>query len=194
MNKKKNIFISLLSACHLSGERRLECRNLFNFHLSSYSLCANDELFFVREKIDEFIIRNDYHCFDHSFQCYFEFDSSWSRCFQRLRKLTVENLSFIVQSDSRRRLLPVDYLKIVNTHGSLTDFLGQFQFSNFSSIFIENSFPRWSGIDLFSIYSRSPSVVFKQLWINVYDWYPIIYMRNDQQARLRQWLTEIPCS
>ena len=182
-----------LLGCTLSSERRLECRNLFNFYLSSYSLCANDYQVFPREKIDELVLANDYNCLDHSYQCYFEFDSTWSACFTSLRKLTVENLSFVVRLYNSRRLLPLDYLKIVNTHGSITELLHLFQFSNRSSIYIENFYPRWSGMDLYSLYLQYSSIVFKQFWVNVYDWYPIAYMRYDQQLNIRQWLSQIPC-
>jgi hypothetical protein len=187
------LFCFLLSGCYLTSEHRLECRNLFNFYLSAYSLCADDEQLFVQERIDELIIAHDYHCFDRSYQCYFEFDSTWSTCFHSLKKLIIENLSFIVHLYDSRRLLPIDYLKIVNTHGSITELLHLFQFSNRSSIYIDNAYPRWSGMDLYAVYSRFPSIRLKQLWINVYDWYPIVYMRYDQQLRIRQWLTNIYC-
>lgn len=185
------MFIS--SGCSLASERRLECRNLFNFYLSSYSLCANDWQIFQREQIDDLVIANDYHCFDHSYACYFQFDSTWSYCFQSLKKLTIENLSFVVRLTNDRRLLPIDYLKIVNCHGSVTEFLHLFQFSNRSSIYINNVYPRWSGMDLYSIYLQYPSVILKQFWANVHDWYPIAYMRSDQQIQIRQWLISIPC-
>jgi hypothetical protein len=114
-------------------------------------------------------------------------------CLNSLKKLVIENLSFIVRLHNSRKLLPIDYLKIVNTHGSITELIHLFQFSNRSSIYIQNSYPRWSGMDLLSIYLQYSSVIFKQLWINVLDWYPIIYMRHEQQIAIRQWLLKIPC-
>ncbi|UJR31557.1 hypothetical protein I4U23_019044 [Adineta vaga] len=180
-------------SCYLTSERRLECRNLFNFYFTSYSLCGNDDRLLVRQKIDEIHIYHDYNCLDHNQNCYFEFDSTWSLCLNLLRKLTIENISFIVRLYDSRKLLPIDYLKIVNTHGSITELLHLFQFSNHSSIYIQNVLPRWSGMDLYSIFSQYQSVRFKQLWINVVDWYPIIYMREDQQIAIRQWLLQIPC-
>ncbi|CAF1572064.1 unnamed protein product [Adineta steineri] len=180
-------------SCYLTSERRLECRNLFNFYLSSKSLCANDYHLLLRQNIDEINIFNDYNCLDHEYQCYFEFDSTWSMCLNSLRKLTIQNLSFIVRLHNSRRLLPIDYLKIVNTHGSVTEFLHLFQFSNRSSIYIQNVFPRWSGMDLYSFFSQYQYIKLKQLWINVVDWYPINYMRQDQQLAVRQWLLQIRC-
>jgi hypothetical protein len=147
----------------------------------------------VRQNIDEIYLVNEYNCFDHSYSCYFEFDSTWSMCLGSLKKLVIENLSFIVRVYNSRKLLPVDYLKIINTHGSITELLHLFQFTNRSSIYIQNSYPRWSGLDLFSIYLQNPSVVYKQLWINVADWYPIAYLRYDQQTDIRKWLLKIPC-
>lgn len=181
------------SGCHLASERRLECRNLYNFYFSSTSLCGNDERLLTQQKIDEIHLVNDYNCFDHSYRCYFEFDSSWSLCLHTLRKLIIENLSFIVRLSESRKLIPVDYLKVVNTHGSITELLHLFQFSNRSSVFLQNSYPRWSGIDLYAIYLQYPSITLKQLWINTGDWYPIIYMRDEQQQALRQWLLKISC-
>ncbi|CAF1043794.1 unnamed protein product [Adineta ricciae] len=180
-------------SCYLTSERRLECRNLFNFYLTSYSLCRNDYRLLVNQKIDELKIFHDYNCLDHQEHCYFEFDSTWSHCFELLRKITIINLSFIVRLYDSRKLLPIDYLKIVNTHGSVTELLHLFQFSNRTSIYIENVLPRWSGMDLYSIFFQYRSVRFKQLWINVVDWYPIVYMREDQQLAIRQWLLQIPC-
>lgn len=81
----------------------------------------------------------------------------------------------------------------MNTHGSLTELLHLFQFTNRSSIYLQNAYPRWSGIDLYAIYLQHPSITLKQLWINTGDWYPIIYMRDEQQQALRQWLLKIPC-
>lgn len=114
-------------------------------------------------------------------------------CLNSLRKLVIENLSFIVRLYNSRKLLPIDYLKIINTHGSITELLHLFQFSNRSSIYIQNYYPRWSGMDIYAIYLQYPSITFKQLWINVLDWYPIVYMRLDQQREIRQWLLNIPC-
>ncbi len=182
-----------LLGCHLASERRLECRNLFNFYFSSYSLCRNDERLLNHQNIEEIYITNDYNCNDHSYRCYFEFDSSWSMCVNSLRKLVIENLTFIVRLYNSRKLLPVDYLKIVNTHGSVTELLHLFQFSNRSSIYIQNFYPRWSGMDIYAVYLQYPSIIFKQLWINVFDWYPIAYMRPEQQRMIRQWLLKIPC-
>ncbi len=48
-------------------------------------------------------------------------------------------------------------------------------------------------MDLYAIYLQNPSVVYRQLWINVLDWYPIAYLRYDQQTNIRQWLLQIPC-
>jgi hypothetical protein len=114
-------------------------------------------------------------------------------CLNSLKKLIIENLSFIVRLYNSRKLLPIDYLKIVNTHGSVTEFLHLFQFSNRSSIYIQNLYPRWSGMDIYSIYLQYPSIILKQLWINVFDWYPIAYMRYEQQIAIRNWLLKIPC-
>ena len=172
----------------------MECRNLFTFYLSSYSFCANDYDLLVRQAIDEVHLVNDYNCNDRSYQCHFEFDSTWSLCLRSLRKLVIENLSFVVRLFNSRKLLPIDYLKIVNTHGSVTELLSLFQFSNRSSIYIQNLYPRWSGMDLYAIYLPYASISFKQLWINVVDWYPIAYMRFDQKIAVRQWLSNIPCT
>jgi hypothetical protein len=114
-------------------------------------------------------------------------------CLNSLKKLVIQNLSFIVRLYNSRKLLPIDYLKIVNTHGSVTELLSLFQFSNRSSIYIQNFYPRWSGMDLYSVYLQYPFVTFKQLWINVLDWYPIAYMTHDQQLAIRQWLSKIQC-
>jgi len=114
-------------------------------------------------------------------------------CLNSLKKLIIENLSFIVRLTNSKKLLPIDYLKIINTHGSITEFLHLFQFSNRSSIYIQNLYPRWSGMDLYSIYLQYPSIILKQLWINVLDWYPIVYMRYEQQIAIRNWLIKIPC-
>ena len=48
-------------------------------------------------------------------------------------------------------------------------------------------------MDIYAIYLQYPSITLKQLWINVYDWYPIAYMRPEQQKVIRQWLLKIPC-
>ncbi|CAF0925920.1 unnamed protein product [Rotaria sordida] len=180
-------------SCYLTSERRLECRNLFNFYFSSHTLCGNDNRLLIRQNIDELYIYNDYNCFDHFYQCYFQFDSTWSMCLNSLKKLIIENLSFIIRIDQTKKLIPIDYLKIINTHGSITELLNFFQFSNRSSIYIQNPYPRWSGMDLYAIYLRYPSVRFKQLWINVLDWYPIIYLNYNQQTAIREWLRPIPC-
>ncbi|CAF2711723.1 unnamed protein product [Rotaria sp. Silwood2] len=180
-------------SCSLASQRRLECRNLFNFYFSSHTLCRNDNRLLVHQHIDELYIYNDYNCFDHFYQCYFEFDSTWSMCLNSLRKLVIENLSFIVRNDNSKKIIPIDYLKIVNTHGSITELLSFFQFSNRSSIYIQNPYPRWSGMDLYAIYSQYGSIRFKQLWINVLDWYPIVYFNYDQQTAIQQWLRQIPC-
>lgn len=172
----------------------MECRNLFNFYLTSYSLCRNDQRLLTQQNIDELYLVNDYNCLDHSFHCYFEFDSSWSLCLNSLRKLTIENLSFIVRLFDSRKLLPINYLKITNTHGSITELLHLFHFSNQSSIYIQNRHPRWSGMDLYAFYLQNPSINLKQFWINVFDWYPLVYLRSEQQLQLRQWLLKIPCS
>ena len=188
-------FISHLfsTGCHLGSERRLECRNLHNFFFSSDTLCGNDERLLTQQNIDELHLINDYHCFDHSYRCYFEFDSSWTSCLHSLRKLVIENVSFVVRLAETRKLLPIDYLKIVNTHGSITELLHFFQLSNRSSIYIQNTYPRWSGIDLYAIYLQHSSSILKQLWMNTFDWYPIIYMYDEQQQAIRQWLLKIPC-
>ncbi|CAF3832069.1 unnamed protein product [Rotaria sp. Silwood1] len=181
-------------SCYLKSQRRLECRNLFNFYFSSYTLCGNDNRLLIRQNIDELYIYNDYNCFDHLYQCYFEFDSTWLICLNSLKKLVIENLSFIIRNnDNSKNKISIDYLKIVNTHGSITEMFKFFQFSNRSSIYIQNPHPRWSGMDLYAIYSQYSSVRFKQLWINVLDWYPIIYLRYDQQIAIQQWLRQIPC-
>ncbi|CAF1583946.1 unnamed protein product [Rotaria sp. Silwood1] len=181
-------------SCYLKSQRRLECRNLFNFYFSSYTLCGNDNRLLIRQNIDELYIYNDYNCFDHLYQCYFEFDSTWLICLNSLKKLVIENLSFIIRNnDDSKNKISIDYLKIVNTHGSITEMFKFFQFSNRSSIYIQNPHPRWSGMDLYAIYSQYSSVRFKQLWINVLDWYPIIYLRYDQQIAIQQWLRQIPC-
>jgi hypothetical protein len=184
----------LVSGCHLTSDRRLECRNLFNFYFTAYSLCGNDDRLLVQQKIDELHIHHDYNCLDHNQHCYFEFDSTWSICFNLLRKMTIENLSFVVRLHDSRKLLPIDYLRIVNTHGSVTELLYLFEFSNRSSIYIQNVLPRWSGMDLYSMFHHYQTVRFKQLWINVVDWYPVAYMRQDQQIAVRQWLLQIPCT
>ncbi|CAF5165644.1 unnamed protein product, partial [Rotaria magnacalcarata] len=156
--------------CHLVSEHRFDCQNLFNFYFSSHSLCADDDSLFGRQNIDELHIYNDYNCFDHTYQCYLEFDSTWTKCFKSLKKLVIENLSFIVRYSDTKKLLPVDYLKIVNTHGSITELLGLLEFSNTSSIYIQSPHPRWSGMDLYTMYLKSATVKLKQLWINVADW------------------------
>ncbi|CAF2079131.1 unnamed protein product [Rotaria magnacalcarata] len=179
--------------CHLVSEHRFDCQNLFNFYFSSHSLCADDDSLFGRQNIDELHIYNDYNCFDHTYQCYLEFDSTWTKCFKSLKKLVIENLSFIVRYSDTKKLLPVDYLKIVNTHGSITELLGLLEFSNTSSIYIQSPHPRWSGMDLYTMYLKSATVKLKQLWINVADWYPIAYLRYDQMAYLRVWLLKIRC-
>lgn len=115
-------------------------------------------------------------------------------CLNSLRKLTIENLSFIIRYSDSRKYLPVDHIKIVNTHGSVTELLNLFQLSNRSSIYIQNPHPRWSGMDLYAVYLRYSTIKFKQLWANVLDWYPIAYLRYDQLAYLRQWLLKIPCT
>lgn len=114
-------------------------------------------------------------------------------CLNSLRKLIIQNLSFIVRIYDSHKPLPVEYLKIVNTHGSITELLRLFQFTNRSSIYIQNGYPRWSGLDLYAMYQQFSSIRFRQFWINVLDWYPIIYLGYDQQTAVRQWLTKIPC-
>lgn len=181
------------TGCHLASEHRLECRNLYNFYFSSETLCGNDERLLTKQNIDELHLINDYNCFDHSYRCYFEIDSSWSLCLHSLRKLIIENVSFIVRLGEPRKLIPIDYLKIVNTHGSITELLHLVQLSNRSSVFIQNAYPRWSGIDLYAIYLQHSSIILKQLWINTFDWYPIIYMYDEQKQAIRQWLLKVPC-
>ncbi|CAF0771753.1 unnamed protein product, partial [Didymodactylos carnosus] len=192
-------FLSNFLGCRFVSLNRLECRNYYNFHLTSYSFCENN--YFKYVLIDELILHNDYNCFDIQWQCYVEIDHSWTKCLTSLKKLIIKNLSFIIllpKTTSYDEKTPpkLDYLKIENTHGSVTELLNLFYFSNLSSIFIQNLYPRWTGLDLYSMYIKTfhtRNVIPKQFWLNVVDWYPVIYLNVQQKSLIKNWLHAITC-